>query len=122
MDLLKEETEAMMKSKQSSLRWIMQCQKKMLLDFKREVAFSREPGQPKQYVQNLVTRDAERVFDLWMRKGGYIYICGKTKMAEEVRQALLEILKHLGNMDKVSAAETLERMRNDGRYQEDIFG
>ena len=43
-------------------------------------------------------------------------------MAEEVGQAVLEILKHLGNMDKATAAETLEQMRKDGRYQEDIFG
>jgi len=124
MNLFKNETEAVMKSNQSlsSLRWMMQCQDNKLMDFEREVAFSREQGQPKQYVQSLITRDAAKVYDLWQKKGGYIYICGKIKMAEEVGQAVLEILKHLGNMDKATAAETLEQMRKDGRYQEDIFG
>jgi sulfite reductase alpha subunit-like flavoprotein len=34
----------------------------------------------------------------------------------------MEILTHLGNMDKATAAATLEDMRKLGRYQEDIFG
>ena len=43
-------------------------------------------------------------------------------MAEEVGQALVEILTHLGNMDKNTATATLEDMRKLYRYQEDIFG
>ena len=36
-------------------------------EFEREVAFSREPHQPKQYVQNLVTRDAAKIYDTWIK-------------------------------------------------------
>ena len=100
----------------------MHCSNSKLLDFEREFAFSRVPGQPKQYVQDLIKRDAVKVYDLWQKKGGHIYICGKIQMAEEVGQAVLEVLKHLGNMDDEKAALTLERMRKLGRYQEDIFG
>ena len=67
-------------------------------------------------------RDADKIYDFWQKKGGYIYICGKIQMAEEVGQAVLEILKHLGNMDKATAAATLEESRANLRYQEDIFG
>ena len=98
------------------------CSNSKLLDFEREIAFSRVPGQPKQYVQDLIKRDAVKVYDLWQKKGGYIYICGKIQMAEEVSQAVLDILKHLGNMDQATAAATLKDMRKLGRYQEDIFG
>jgi len=122
MNLFKNETEAASKNNASSLRWLMQCSDNKLLDFEREVALSREPGHPKQYVQNLITRDAAKVYDLWQKKGGYIYICGKIKMAEEVGNAVLEVLKHLGNMSGETAAETLDQMRKLGRYQEDIFG
>eukprot|EP00090_Calanus_glacialis_P008219 TRINITY_DN16532_c0_g1_i1.p1 TRINITY_DN16532_c0_g1~~TRINITY_DN16532_c0_g1_i1.p1 ORF type:complete len:631 (-),score=117.19 TRINITY_DN16532_c0_g1_i1:122-1768(-) len=124
MNLFKSETEAASKSHQSlsSLRRIMQCSESKFLDFEREVAFSREPGQPKQYVQSLITRDATKVYDLWQKKGGYIYICGKIQMAEEVSQAVLDILIRLGNMDQATAAATLTDMRKLGRYQEDIFG
>ena len=36
-------------------------------EFEREVAFSRESNQPKQYVQNLLTRDAAKIYDHWIR-------------------------------------------------------
>ena len=55
-------------------------------------------------------------------KGGYIYICGKIRMAEDVENTLLEILRHIGNMDKEAAEEKFADMRKNFRYQEDIFG
>ena len=36
-------------------------------EFEREVAYSREPNHPKQYVQNLLTRDAAKIHDLWVK-------------------------------------------------------
>ena len=36
-------------------------------EFEREVAYSRESHQPKQYVQNLLTRDAAKIYDHWIR-------------------------------------------------------
>ena len=124
MNLFKNETESVSKSSErlSSLRWMMQCSNRKLLDFERESAVSRVPGQPKQYVQDLVRRDAVKVYDLWQKKGGYIYICGKIQMASEVGQALLDSLTHLGNIDRATAEATLGNMRKLGRYQEDIFG
>ena len=52
----------------SLLRRIM-CNDGIATDFEfdREVAYSREPNQPKQYVQNLLTRDAARIYELWVR-------------------------------------------------------
>ena len=55
-------------------------------------------------------------------KGCYIYVCGKIKMAEAVENKLLEILKHIGNMDTEAAQEKFDSMRRNLRYQEDIFG
>ena len=42
-------------------------------EFEREVAFSRESNQPKQYVQNLLTRDAAKIYDHWIRYEKYKY-------------------------------------------------
>ena len=36
-------------------------------DFERETAYSREQNMPKQYVQNLITKDATRIYDLWIK-------------------------------------------------------
>ena len=35
--------------------------------FTKYVAYSREQNQPKQYVQNLLVRDATRIFDFWIK-------------------------------------------------------
>ena len=43
-------------------------------------------------------------------------------MAEAVENTLLEILKHIGNLDRESALEKIANMRKNLRYQEDIFG
>ena len=109
------------------------------LDFEREVAYSREINHPKQYVQNLISRDAVKIYDFWIKysfniplvasyqsfccsKGCYIYVCGKIQMAEAVEKTLLEILKHIGNLDSDTAQEKFDSMRKNLRYQEDIFG
>ena len=55
-------------------------------------------------------------------KGCYIYVCGKIKMAEAVENTMLEILKHIGNMDTETAQEKFDVMKKNLRYQEDIFG
>ena len=59
---------------------------------------------------------------LFVRKGCYIYVCGKIQMAEAVEKTLLEILKHIGNLDSETAQEKFDSMRRNLRYQEDIFG
>ena len=43
-------------------------------------------------------------------------------MAEAVEKTLLEILKHIGNLDSETAQEKFDSMRRNLRYQEDIFG
>jgi len=120
MNLFKNETDSVSLSNQSFFK--KQCSDVGAIDFEREVAYSREANHPKQYVQNLITRDAVKIYDMWINKGGYIYICGKIRMAEDVENTLLGILRHIGNMDKEAAVEKFADMRKNFRYQEDIFG
>ena len=49
-------------------------------------------------------------------------IVGKIKMADGVEKVLTDILKHIGNMNGETAADTLKEMRANNRYQEDKFG
>ena len=39
-------------------------------------AFSRQPGQPKKYVQDAVEEYGERIVDLVWKKQGYLLVCG----------------------------------------------
>ena len=37
------------------------------LDFEREVAFSQESPKSKTYVQDIIIRDAAKIYDMWIR-------------------------------------------------------
>ena len=37
------------------------------LDFEREVAFSQEYPNSKTYVQDILIRDAAKIYDMWIR-------------------------------------------------------
>ncbi|GAA97161.1 uncharacterized protein L969DRAFT_84417 [Mixia osmundae IAM 14324] len=61
--------------------------------FTIQTAFSREPGQPKQYVQQLIRAQKDHIKSLLVDKKGYVYICGDAKnMAREVEEVLKELL------------------------------
>jgi cytochrome P450/NADPH-cytochrome P450 reductase len=47
------------------------------------IALSREPGQPKQYVQDLLSLHRPIIVDAVEQKG-FIYICGSTNMGHDV--------------------------------------
>lgn len=59
---------------------------------------------------------------LFCRGGGYIYVCGKIGMAEQVEKTLRHVLMEFGKMESITAENTMEEMRKNYRYQEDIFG
>ena len=92
------------------------------IDFERIVAYSREQGEPKQYVQHAVKKDAPRIMNLLLNKGAHLYICGKVAMANDIRETLIDVLKLVNNMERYEAEEKIENLREEKRYQEDIFG
>jgi benzoyl-CoA 2,3-epoxidase subunit A len=59
-------------------------------------AFSRVPGQPKQYVQDLIRRRSDDVARLLRDEQCYIYICGLKGMEEGVAEAFRDICRQHG--------------------------
>lgn len=92
------------------------------IDFDRQDAFSRENGEPRQYVQDLVRKDGKKIYKTWMKEDGVIFICGKVAMAEEVGQVLRNILEDYGKMDQEEATQVMKDMKSQGSYQWDLFG
>lgn len=90
--------------------------------FSRHTALSREKGQPRTYVQDIVLKNGWMVYDAWQRRGGHVYVCGKISMAKGVQEALQSILQSWGGLDLGEAKEVIAGMKAEGRYQEDIFG
>lgn len=85
------------------------------------VAFSREEGLPKTYVQHLMMEQQQRLWK-FLEQGGYVYVCGDAKnMARAVNQTLVEIARMSGGMEADTAYTWVRELRNAGRYQEDVW-
>lgn len=84
---------------------------------RKAFAFSRVPGEPKNYVQDKLRQDADEVARLLANPNGYIYVCGKKAMEQGVDEALSDIARSAG-MDWKSIRD---RMRNEGRYHVETY-
>ncbi len=83
-------------------------------------AFSRDQAN-KIYVQHRIAERGELLWQ-WLENGAHIYICGDAeRMAKDVHQALIEVVKQYGGKDQLQAEEYLEVLRGDKRYQKDVY-
>lgn len=85
-----------------------------------DVAFSRDQEE-KVYVQHRMF-EKSKDFYAWLEDGAYVYVCGDEKhMARDVHEALIEILEKEGNMTREEAEGYLKDMRQQKRYQRDVY-
>lgn len=85
-----------------------------------DLAFSRDQHE-KRYVQHCMLEHAAELF-AWLQQGACVYVCGDARrMAEDVQQALLALIAQQGNMDAAAARQYLVKMRQDKRYQRDVY-
>jgi len=90
-----------------------------LLD-RLDLAWSRD-GSEKVYVQHLIEREGEDVFD-WLKQGAAIYVCGDaSRMAADVETALLKVISRHGEMSAEHAQEYLGELKKAHRYQRDVY-
>ena len=58
----------------------------------------------------------------WLEAGAAFYVCGDAKrMAKDVHRALLELIMRHGGRDEDGAEEYLFELRQQGRYQRDVY-
>jgi len=81
------------------------------------LAFSRTPGQPKRYVQDLMRERAADLAKLLADEDSYFYVCGLKAMEEGVVLALREIAEEAG-LNWANLAPTLKR---DGRLHLETY-
>lgn len=87
---------------------------------KVDLAFSRDQAE-KVYVQDRLREKGEEVF-AWLEKGAHFYICGDAnRMAKDVHQALIDIIKAHGGKDDEQAESYLKALRSNNRYQKDVY-
>jgi cytochrome P450/NADPH-cytochrome P450 reductase len=84
-------------------------------------AFSREPGQPKRYVQHAIEEQATDVWRL-LQDEATIFVCGDaSRMAPDVRTAFAGIFKAKTGASDGDAQAWLGGLVSAGRYLEDIW-
>ncbi|MEI5639842.1 MULTISPECIES: assimilatory sulfite reductase (NADPH) flavoprotein subunit [unclassified Pseudoalteromonas] len=85
-----------------------------------DLAFSRDQQQ-KIYVQDRLREKGAEVY-AWLEKGAHFYVCGDaSRMAKDVHQALIDIVKTHGGKDAEQAEQYLKTLRSENRYQKDVY-
>jgi len=81
------------------------------------LAFSRVPDQPKQYVQDLISVRGRDVARLLKDENTYIYICGIKGMETGVNQAFHNVCRQHG----MDWDQLLPTLRQQGRYHVETY-
>ncbi|ASK28580.1 assimilatory sulfite reductase (NADPH) flavoprotein subunit [Neisseria chenwenguii] len=85
-----------------------------------DLAWSRQ-GAQKVYVQHKITENAAEVW-AWLQQGAHIYVCGNAaRMARDVEEALLDVIESQGKLNRDEAEDYLNDLREDKRYQRDVY-
>jgi sulfite reductase (NADPH) flavoprotein alpha-component len=85
-----------------------------------DLAFSRDQAK-KIYVQDRMQEKAAELYK-WLERGAFFYVCGDaTRMAKDVETALLDVIAKGSNGTLEHAAEYLETMKKQKRYQRDVY-
>lgn len=87
---------------------------------KISLAFSRDQEE-KIYVQHRMLEEGKELFD-WLEQGAHFYVCGDAnRMAKDVNDALVSIVKAHGNKNQEEAEQYVNDLRRAKRYQKDVY-
>jgi sulfite reductase (NADPH) flavoprotein alpha-component len=87
---------------------------------KLSTAFSRDQAE-KIYVQNRMLEEAAGLW-AWLQDGAHFYVCGDaSRMAKDVEAALHRVIETAGGKTPEQAAEFVNQMKAEKRYQRDVY-
>jgi sulfite reductase (NADPH) flavoprotein alpha-component len=85
-----------------------------------DTAFSRDQSE-KIYVQHRMLEQGREIFS-WLESGAHFYVCGDaSRMAKDVDAALHEVIERAGGRTGEQAAEYVNRLKSEQRYQRDVY-
>lgn len=86
------------------------------------LAVSRDKDTPRTYVQDLIRRESEKVFEAIDEKRGKIFVCGSSgNMPKGVRQALVDVIGKHAALSEEEAEKYLEALEKQGRYEQETW-
>ncbi len=83
----------------------------------QHLVYSRLEGQPKEYVQDRLLAEQEKVADLLVDPNTHIYICGLRGMEDGVEKAFVNIAESIGEQ----WLSMRDAMREEGRYHVETY-
>lgn len=83
----------------------------------KHFAFSRQPGEEKQYVQDRMRSDAEKIAAALKDETTHIYVCGLKAMETGVEEAFSDIARRAG----LDWKAIRDAMRETGRYHVETY-
>ena len=83
----------------------------------QHLVYSRLEGQPKEYVQDRLLAEQEKVADMLVDPNTHIYICGLRGMEEGVEKAFVNIAESIGEQ----WLSMRDAMREEGRYHVETY-
>jgi len=87
---------------------------------KLSTAFSRDQAD-KIYVQDRMLEESAELW-AWLQEGAHFYVCGDaSRMARDVDAALRRVIETAGHKGREQAAEFVEQMKAEKRYQRDVY-
>jgi len=58
----------------------------------------------------------------WLESGAHFYVCGDaSRMAKDVDAALHQVAETVGGMSKEAAADYIQKLKTEKRYQRDVY-
>ncbi len=85
-----------------------------------DTAFSRDQPE-KIYVQNRMLENGPELW-AWLEAGAHVYVCGDAKrMAKDVDAALHQVIQAGGGKTVEQAAEYVQNLKQEKRYQRDVY-
>uniref|UniRef100_A0A8C8RTC3 Nitric oxide synthase n=1 Tax=Pelusios castaneus TaxID=367368 RepID=A0A8C8RTC3_9SAUR len=85
-------------------------------------AYSRQSGQAKVYVQDILQNKLEGEVQLLCKDEGHLYVCGDVRMARDVAQTLKKMFTKTLKLTEEQAEDYIFQLKSQKRYHEDIFG
>ena len=96
----------------------------LLNDLTILLAFSRDgpPDEKKTYVQDVISRNAKRIYDYLIHRNGSLFISGSSgKMPQGVKESVIEIISIEQGISKEQAQEVHAKLEKQGRWKQETW-
>ena len=86
-----------------------------------EVTFSRSSRFKKKYVQDTIIKKRLQIYQLVEEEGASVYVCGHTKMANDVKKSLVDVYINVANIKRDEAVSKINKMIKKGQLMMEYY-